>query len=113
MHSAPRAVYSVEVRADVVILIDLDGERSVTNDAEAVVAQLVAGGVDLARKPLLYRDTMLTWDEIRVEEGRFAGFRLLNALTLEHALALVARRETVKGFSRNGRASRSTAAPPQ
>ena len=48
--------------------------RSVTNDAEYVVAQLVAeGSIRLGRR-LFYYDSQGQLDELLVRDGKFAGF---------------------------------------
>lgn len=52
-------------------IIDLDGARSITNDAEAVCAKLHA---ILPGYRVLYRDTMGNWDELVIEHGRFVRF---------------------------------------
>ena len=51
---------------------DLDrGARSVTNDADRVVAKLHAEYPDYR---IVYRDSMGRWDELRHEHGRFTAF---------------------------------------
>ena len=64
-------VSSVNETARIVFLIDDDGDVSVTNDAEAVVAEVNS------RYPgyrIVYRDTMFNWDELVHDNGRFTGF---------------------------------------
>lgn len=58
------------------IIRDLNraGSMSVTNDAEAVVADLIEQGRLTEGRRLLYFDSCNTLDEILVREGRFAGF---------------------------------------
>lgn len=71
----------------VLALVQLDpGGTSITNAAEGVV-------VDLGRRAglretdrVVYVDTEGRWDELLVAGGRFAGFRSLNADSLEQAL---------------------------
>lgn len=48
--------------------------RSVTNDAENVVADLVANGFLLAGRRLFYYDSMGQLDELLIKDGRFVGF---------------------------------------
>lgn len=72
---AHRASYTHDVVQGVVCITDLDGPKSVTNDAENVVADLVRAGVILPTTPVIYRDTMGVWDELVVTGGRFVGFR--------------------------------------
>ena len=56
----------------VIYIADLDrGGRSVTNDADAVVEELV---VAFSAKRIVYRDTTGRWDELRHENGCFVGF---------------------------------------
>lgn len=50
-----------------------DGGRSMTNDAEAVVAEIAGEFGPQCR--LIYRDTERRWDEMRIgPDGQFAGF---------------------------------------
>lgn len=51
-----------------------EARPSVTNDAERVVKQLVAGGLLPPGRRLAYYDTEGQLDEIIVEDGQFAGF---------------------------------------
>ena len=62
-----------------VCIIDADcGGRSVTNDADNVIADLMGEGVDLHKHPVIYRDSERVWDRLLVVDGRFAGFAPLN-----------------------------------
>jgi hypothetical protein len=73
---------------DVVVLEDLDGKTSVTNDAESVVQYLAALG--LQGRHLIYRDTDGYWDELKHDgSGTFKGFRLIGAVRLNDALRAV------------------------
>jgi len=86
-----RAVYSRSVHGNVIAIIDHDGPRSVTNDAESVIADLAAG-FDLSRYQVIYRHTRGLWDKILVDRtGHFAGFTSLNERDLSAALAKVTR----------------------
>jgi hypothetical protein len=85
-----RADYAVEVLDDVVAIVDLAlGNRSVTNDAEAVIAELVAQGIihPHLSGPVVHRDSCGIWDELRVRDGRFAGFLPLNDRDRDTAIA--------------------------
>lgn len=70
---------------DFVLLEDLGGATSVTNDAEAVVAEL-ARRCPLAGRRVLYRDSEGRWDELLVEGGRFKGFAPIRAKTQREAV---------------------------
>ncbi len=48
---------------------------TVTNDAEAVVRELVEGGMLGAGRELLYYDSEGTLDQLLVKHGQFAGFQ--------------------------------------
>ena len=61
----------VKVLADAVWIIDLKTGRSVTNDAERVVAELHK---EYGNRRIYYRDTQDCWDELKHELGRFTGF---------------------------------------
>jgi hypothetical protein len=51
-----------------------DGHPTITNDAEAVVEYLVFYRVLPPGRRLFYFDSEGQLDEIKVEDGRFAGF---------------------------------------
>ena len=84
------AAYTYELRGALAIVIEHDGAPcSVTNDAENVIAEMAADGLDFTGRRVIYRDQMGAWDELLVSGNRFAGFRLLDGLTLNHVLRLV------------------------
>ena len=68
-----RAHYAIHVEtADTIWIVDLDdGAMSVTNDAEAVVEQVVK---DFGDKRVIYRDSEGQWDELLHHHGRFIDF---------------------------------------
>ena len=66
---------------------DHNGGKSVTNDAENVIADL-APDFDLSRYRVIYKDTRGIWDQMLVDRtGRFAGFSSINERDLPAALA--------------------------
>ena len=79
------ADYSYTVEDGVVCIIDNDNGRSVTNDAEAVIQDLVKAGLDLTSLPVIYRDTCGVWDQLAVENQAFCGFRSLHEMNKEAA----------------------------
>ena len=83
----PRSIYSVTEHDEFLCLIDSGQGRSITNDAEAVIAELAAAGYDLGRKRVLYRDTMGYWDELVVKDGQFSHFRPIHETDLSRAIA--------------------------
>jgi hypothetical protein len=87
----PRSVYSRTVHGTVIAVVDHDEGRTVTNDAENVIADL-AGDFDLSKYLVIYRDTRGIWDQLLVDRtGRFAGFSSINERDLSAALAKVTR----------------------
>jgi len=57
------------------VIQDVGGQyRTITNDAEWVVEQLVREGHLPAGRRLFYIDTDGQKDELQVKDGRFAGF---------------------------------------
>ena len=72
--AADRARFSIEVTDNLVVLEDLDQGRTVTNDADPVIADLAQEGLLRGRR-VIYRDTMGRWDELLHDGTRFAGFR--------------------------------------
>lgn len=68
----------VRVDADSLTIRDVgpwDKFMTVTNDVEAVVADLVAGGDLREGQRLFYYDSENCLDEIAVVDGKFAGFK--------------------------------------
>jgi hypothetical protein len=73
-----RAIYSRTVHGHVIAVIDHDQGKSVTNDAENMIADLAAD-FDLSQYRVIYRDTRGIWDEMLVDRtGHFAGFTTIN-----------------------------------
>lgn len=65
--------YIVEFRKDRVFIADLGGpHKSITNDAERVVAE-----VNHAHPGhrIIYKDTEGEWDELLHDKGKFTGFK--------------------------------------
>ncbi len=69
-----RATYSTEIHGHLIMLVDLDCGKSVTNDAEAVIADLATRGLLRGRR-VIYRDTTGRWDKLLHDGMRFTGFR--------------------------------------
>lgn len=71
-----RASFAIADTSDTdIVIVDLDGPTSVTNDADTVVAflhQILPCGLD--EKQLFYRDTQGRFDELKVKKGAFDGF---------------------------------------
>jgi hypothetical protein len=87
----PRSVYSRTVHGNVIAIVDHDAGRSVTNDAENVIADLAAV-FDLSKYHVIYRDTRGIWDQLLVDcTGHFVGFSRLNERDLFAALGKVTR----------------------
>jgi len=64
----------VAVEGGTVFIVDTDrGDRlSVTNDAERVVMEI---NELYPGQRIMYRDSMLKWDELVHDDGNFKGFR--------------------------------------
>ena len=71
-----RSSYEIvkDVPGEPLVIRDLDVGKSVTNDAENVVEDLVAAGMLQDGRRLLYYDTMGQLDELIIKDGRFADF---------------------------------------
>jgi hypothetical protein len=81
MTTEPQSHFTIQaVTADAVLIIDLDdGAVSVTNDAAAVVAHLLArfgnpARCDVRGPRIIYRDSMMLWSELRHAGGSFVGY---------------------------------------
>ena len=76
MRERPKCVFGwVERTPERVILHDLDGYRSITNDAERLVAALLElGEIVAGRTRLFYYDTEDDFDEIVFDASGFVRF---------------------------------------
>jgi hypothetical protein len=90
-----RSTYTVTTITGFICLTDsnLPGIKSVTNDAEHVIEDLLTAGFDLDANRVLYCDSDGVWDELVVRKGRFAGFHSLNAKDLDEAYRIAYLRE--------------------
>ena len=82
------ASFTVELVDGVICIVDLDDGPSVTNSAEAVIADVGRQGFDLSL-PVIYRDTMGVWDRLLVSGGKFSGFASVNETDRTLAVAKV------------------------
>jgi hypothetical protein len=82
--------FTYELRGAFVLVVERGGAVSVTNDAEGVIRELVADGLDLAGRAVIYRDDCGLWDALLTQGNRFARFRILNARTPEEAMQRLA-----------------------
>lgn len=97
-----RSSFDVEILGNTVVIYDRDerGKMSVTNDAEAVIENVIAYGLANFTNRFtyvahfIYRDSSKQYDELLVTpEGKFAGFRALGrVMDLEDALIAVAKK---------------------
>ena len=86
-----RAVYSYTLHGNVIAIADHGAGKSVTNDADNVIADLAAN-FDLSKYRVIYQDTRGIWDEMLIDRtGRFAGFSSINERDLPTALARLTR----------------------
>lgn len=94
MRNLPNYTHTVHHIAGkrVVALVDAnDGGLSITNGAEAVLADLKRRGISQPNDRVIYCDTEGQWDELCVDERGFVGFRILGAEKLSDALARLAK----------------------
>lgn len=74
-----RAEYTIELHGDVIALRGYGGGKTITNDAENVVADLVRAGFLNPTTRVIYLDSCAVWDELLVRHGRFVGFQSIGA----------------------------------
>lgn len=87
-----RSTYSKTVEDNFICILDHDRGRSVTNDAENVIADLVAAGFDVDAYHVIYCDTGGTWDWLCTAGGKFTKFKPLHARTKDEAKLFVCTR---------------------
>ena len=94
---SPRARFAWSwATGGVIVIVDLfhadDPTMTVSNDAEAVTAQVLAAAKGSHAVPIVYRDSAGRYDEIVHDGERFVGFRMLGCFDLDSALAQLRRR---------------------
>ena len=69
-----RSEYQYGTRGDIVWIRDLGGMKSVTNDIENVLQDILQD-IALETKKIIYQDSMGIWDEVRcqIEAGTVKG----------------------------------------
>jgi hypothetical protein len=87
-----RARFKAElVDDDLIVIEDLNGDKSVTNDIERVIAT-IAEYVTIGRRRIIYRDSSGRWDGVLVRDGAFRSFvpigQFSRELAIEHARRL-------------------------
>ena len=83
----PRSTYTAEIIKGVLVIVDQDIGRSVTNDAEQVLLEQKARlGAEMP-EIVIYRDTTGTWDGLDHIGGVFRGFYYLNTRDVNLAIA--------------------------
>lgn len=96
-----RSSYTTELINSVLCITDLNIGKSVTNDAEHVIADLLRGGWNLNEIPVIYRDNIGMWDGLQVANGRFIGFFQINEDDQLKAIqSALHRAEPLKTFKR-------------
>lgn len=74
---------------EVLVVIDHDKDRSVTNDAAAVIAEISQALGGLYDRPVVYRDTQGRYDGIEHDGHRFLGFYPVGTYDQDEAVAFV------------------------
>ena len=90
----PRSKYSVEIIDGVICVVDLDTAeagypykcRSVTNDAEQVIAELYEASGGEMTEPVIYRDSDGAWNGMGHQDGVFDWFYPLNERDRDRAI---------------------------
>jgi len=94
-----RSAYTTELTNGVLCITDLNIGKSVTNDAENVIADLIKGGWDFTTIPVIYRDSIGMWDGLQVLNGRFVGFfQICEDDQLKAVQSALDRAEAIKNF---------------
>ena len=82
------ASFAMELLPDdqIIVVEDLNGKLSVTNDIENVCALCVA---DLGNYPIIYSDSTGQFDQAKHDHGKFIGFEILGCTKLQDAIEKV------------------------
>ncbi|MGF6265318.1 hypothetical protein OKW49_006311 [Paraburkholderia youngii] len=113
MYLHSRAQYSYSVEPPFICIIDHnDGARSVTNDAERVIADLVADGFRVDEYVIIYQDSEGVWDRMLTADGAFLCFESVCELKSRRSASSMARRRIARqSEGRQWSVSQSPAAP--
>jgi len=92
----PSARYTTSRQQGVLCVVDCDfpGSMSVTNDIEAVVAELAERELLKPDEAFLYCDSDRIWDGVETRAGRFARFIPLSQRKLSDAISSILRRRS-------------------
>lgn len=81
------SLYTIEIDQALILITDTGGSLSVTNDAEAVIADLLqAHPLEAKVLRIIYRDSDGRWDGMAVADGVFAGFVSIGATSRDSAI---------------------------
>jgi len=72
-------VVKVQAQPPMVWIVDTNGQKSVTNDSEAVCTVLQRS---YPNHRIIYRDSSGDWDELAHDRGWFIGFRTARDLAI-------------------------------
>src|SRR6185437_779905 len=86
-----RPTYSYQIIEEVIVIVDHDQGRTVTNAAEQVISEIRAEmGDKFFGNKVISRDTDTIWDGLEMDDnGNFKGFYPLRKGNLAEALAMV------------------------
>ena len=92
-HSNLRCTFTHEVLTyddlEYIAIVDEDIGRTVTNDAEAVIAFLRGTSHGLGSRPVVYRDTENTWHGLAHDGYGFTGYFAIGASKVTDAIAQI------------------------
>ncbi len=82
----PEYTHELAEGGRIIKVVDLDRGGTITNWAERIVGELRLLYGDLQHRIIVYRDTAGVWDEIRLNDGKYAGFAPIRTTTFEEAV---------------------------
>lgn len=84
-----RSKYSYQIDSGYLFITDLNGDKSVTNDIEEVLAELTDTlKTSMDNYKILYSDSIGVVDGVKTENGLFKDFVILNAHNFYHGKLL-------------------------
>lgn len=95
---AARFSYTIDAESMTIVIVDRDGDLSVTNDADAVIETFQRSGIPVDDYTIVYRDTEHRWVGLRTFCGVFSGFEVIGAEDPVSAIReMISRRSTMNG----------------
>ena len=88
--NTPKASYIYEVEDDIISIIDLDGEKTLTNDMEKVIHEIeTEENIDATQYKIMYCDSQGIWDGVTYHNKSHVSFYSIGAKNRFDAITIL------------------------